>query len=247
MLRKHSRTLLIVCLASLLSSSAFAERVKPVDVWSGKIRDDSLRKLAPRSGFIADAGTWKKLWTAWRPDQKGPEVDFDKELVLVGTVPGPNLVLMRPTLSDDGNLRYILAGTKIAGPGFGYKLLRISSAGVTSVNGTPLNGKNGKKNGNGEKNGEIKDSITVRVVGTLRTGIVAIGGETTGVTITAKGITWELDLGKNPRLRKLARKLHMKRVIVQGSLERRKGVEIKQRWIVTVTGLRPAGKPQPKP
>jgi uncharacterized membrane protein len=35
---------------------------------------------------------------------------------------------------------------------------------------------------------QTQESITVTVVGTLRTGIVAIGGETTGTTITAKGI-----------------------------------------------------------
>ena len=86
-----------------------------------------------------------------------------------------------------------------------------------------------------------EDSITVTVVGTLRTGIAAIGGETTGTTITAKGITWELDFGKNAAFRKTAEKIDGKKVVVQGSLERRRGVEIKERWIVTVTGLQAAG------
>lgn len=93
---------------------------------------------------------------------------------------------------------------------------------------------------------DANDSITVTVVGTLRTGVVAIGGETTGTTITAKGITWELALGDDPRLRKLAQQLDGKRVVVRGSLERRKGVEVKERWIVTVRSLRPsaaAGRP----
>ena len=85
-----------------------------------------------------------------------------------------------------------------------------------------------------------EDSINVTVVGTLRTGIVAIGGETTGTTITANGITWELEFGKNAAIRKSAEKLNGKKVIVKGSLERRKGVEIRQRWIVTVKGLRAA-------
>jgi hypothetical protein len=85
-----------------------------------------------------------------------------------------------------------------------------------------------------------EDSINVMVVGTLRTGIVAIGGETTGTTITAKGVTWELDLGKNAEFRKSAEKLNGKKVVMEGSLERRRGVEIKERWIVTVTGLQAA-------
>jgi hypothetical protein len=56
----------------------------------------------------------------------------------------------------------------------------------------------------------VEDSITVDVVGTLRTGIVAIGGETTGTTITAQDVTWELDFGKNVELRKTAEKLNGK-------------------------------------
>ena len=56
------------------------------------------------------------------------------------------------------------------------------------------------------------ESITVTVVGTLRIGLVAIGGETTGTTITAKGITWELDFGKNAELKAAAEKLDGKLV-----------------------------------
>jgi hypothetical protein len=86
------------------------------------------------------------------------------------------------------------------------------------------------------------ESITVTVVGTLHMGILAIGGETTGTTITARGVTWELDLGGNAALREAAEVLSGKTVVVQGTLGRRSGVEIKERWIVTVTGLRAAGE-----
>jgi len=82
------------------------------------------------------------------------------------------------------------------------------------------------------------ESISVTVVGTIRTAVVAIGGETTGTTITAKGIKWELDLGKNAELRTAAEKLDGKLVTVTGTLERRAGVEVKERWIVTVTSLK---------
>lgn len=86
----------------------------------------------------------------------------------------------------------------------------------------------------------VDESITVTVVGMLRTGIVAIGGETTGTTITAKGIKWELDFGKNAELRTAAENLDGKQVTVTGTLERRAGVERKERWIVTVTSLKGA-------
>ena len=131
------------CFIAILSSITFAAApvVEPTGMWSGKIKDESLRKLAPKSGFIADAETWKKLWTAWRPDEEMPKVDFTKELILVGTVPGPNQVVMRTTLTDKGNVKLIVFGTEIAGPGFGYKLIKISRQGVKTVNGKAIEAK----------------------------------------------------------------------------------------------------------
>jgi dienelactone hydrolase len=87
----------------------------------------------------------------------------------------------------------------------------------------------------------VEDSINVTVVGTLHTGIVAIGGETTRTTITAKGVTWELDFGKHADFRQSAENLDGKKVQVSGTLERRPGIEIRERWIVTVTDFGPAG------
>jgi hypothetical protein len=78
------------------------------------------------------------------------------------------------------------------------------------------------------------ESIAVVVVGRIRTGIVAIGGETTGTTITSKGITWELDLGNNLAFAETAKNLNGKQATVTGSLERRTGIEIPTRFIVTV-------------
>lgn len=86
-----------------------------------------------------------------------------------------------------------------------------------------------------------EDSITVKVLGTLRTGIVAIGGETTGTTITAKNVIWELDFNEDAELKKAAEKLNGMKVLVEGSLEKRKGVEIKERWIFHVTKMEADG------
>lgn len=85
------------------------------------------------------------------------------------------------------------------------------------------------------------DFIDVVVRGTLRTGIMAIGGETTGTTVTARGATWELDLRGKPEWTARAESLSGRRVVVTGSLEARPGVERRQRWIVTVKTLEPAG------
>ncbi|PQO40211.1 hypothetical protein [Blastopirellula marina] len=130
-----SRFLITCCLIALFASVSFA--AEATDSWSGKIKDETLRKLAPEVGFVADAETWKKLWTAWRSEEEAPAIDFEKELVLVATVPGPNLVIMQPVL-EDGDVKFRVGGTKIGGPGFGYKLMKFSRDGVKTVNGKPI-------------------------------------------------------------------------------------------------------------
>ena len=94
--------------------------------------------------------------------------------------------------------------------------------------------------------GAPDESIEVVVRGTVRTGIMAIGGETTGVTIAARGALWELDLSKDPGLRAKAEALSGKRAVVRGSLEVRPGVERRQRAIVTVTSIEAAGPSREK-
>ena len=86
------------------------------------------------------------------------------------------------------------------------------------------------------------DAVHVQVVGTLRIGVIAIGGETTGIVVQSKKITWELEFAENSDLKKAAEKLNGKRVSVEGSLERRVGVEVKERWIVTATKLQSIGE-----
>ena len=88
--------------------------------------------------------------------------------------------------------------------------------------------------------GGDEESIEVVVRGTIRTGIMAIGGETTGTTVTARGATWELDLGKDPALAAKAESLSGKRAVVRGTLEVRRGVERRQRSIVAVTSIEDA-------
>jgi hypothetical protein len=85
--------------------------------------------------------------------------------------------------------------------------------------------------------------IKVDIKGTLETGIIAIGGETTGVVIHVKNVTWELDFGDNADLKKLADQLNKKTALVTGTYTEMKGVEIPVRRIVKVSSLKaPDGK-----
>jgi hypothetical protein len=108
------------------------------------------------------------------------------------------------------------------------------------VNGRSLAGEQMPKPAEG-------DSKTVEVKGELRTGVVAIGGETTGTTISADGKTYELDFRRSPKLRALAETLNKRTVLVKGALQRRMGVERGERWIIMVASLRPADAPKDSP
>jgi hypothetical protein len=57
--------------------------------------------------------------------------------------------------------------------------------------------------------------IDVTVHGTLKSGVIAIGAETTGVTITASAVTWELELKGNQH--QVADKLNGSKAIVSGA------------------------------
>ena len=78
--------------------------------------------------------------------------------------------------------------------------------------------------------------INVEVRGIIKTGVVAIGGETTGVTITANETTLELEI-TDKKLKALASKLNGQAVVAKGTLRLVPGVEIALRAIVQVTDL----------
>jgi hypothetical protein len=65
-----------------------AVRVPVLQEWKGVVKTSGPRELAPRKLFIADQQTWNAVWTAWRPNDPVPKVDFGRELILVETSPG---------------------------------------------------------------------------------------------------------------------------------------------------------------
>jgi opacity protein-like surface antigen len=77
--------------------------------------------------------------------------------------------------------------------------------------------------------------------GKLQTGVVAIGGETTGTVLQTKEGSFELSFGQDKGLRNSAEKFGGKQVTVTGKLNVRKGVEVKERRIITVTAIKEAG------
>jgi len=79
-------------------------------------------------------------------------------------------------------------------------------------------------------------SVSVLCQGRLRHGVMAIGGETTGTTITFHRVTWELKL-PDEASREFAERHHKKPVVVTGTLRKVVATESKVRWIIDVTRL----------
>jgi hypothetical protein len=89
-----------------------------------------------------------------------------------------------------------------------------------------------------KKGGSLGGSIEVDMVGTIKTGVIQPGGETTGTTITSLGLTWELDFQGNKENALIASKLHGREGSVKGTLTVKEGVEVKRRYIVMVKQIR---------
>ncbi|MBC8113826.1 MAG: hypothetical protein H7062_05575, partial [Candidatus Saccharimonas sp.] len=79
-------------------------------------------------------------------------------------------------------------------------------------------------------------SIRVECHGKLRHPVVAIGGETTGTTITFDGMTWDLKL-PDEASRTFAKDHHKQPTTAVGTLRRVVGTEVPVRWIVEVEKL----------
>jgi hypothetical protein len=119
------------------------EKPRPVKVertWKGTV-EIALRKEAPERDFVADNDTWAKLWRAYRGEGNMPEVDFDKELILVAVNRDPNEISIRPEVDGKGDLRVIAQSTDI---GFidpktcAYQFALIKRHGIKTIKGKAI-------------------------------------------------------------------------------------------------------------
>lgn len=76
-----------------------------------------------------------------------------------------------------------------------------------------------------------KDSIRVSVRGELETGLLAIGGETTGTVIRSKGLMFEVAFTR-PGLQERAEALNGQMALVAGELAIKEGIETGTRLII---------------
>ena len=234
------KTLVIALTFPILASIPCAgQEIDPAGKISGKISDPALQVYRPASGIVSDTTTWRKLWGAWRPLVPLKNVDFQTHIVLVETADGPNNVIASLLkLDDEGNLKYEVASTRMAGPGFGYLMLIVPKKDVRKVNGRFVAQPGPDRDDSAiDPDMAAKESVFVEIVGRVRTGVMSIGGETTGTLVAANGIVWELELQDDQQLIEAVNGLGASLAVIRGELTKKTGVEIRERWIVTVQSL----------
>jgi hypothetical protein len=129
--------LVALVLVGLVAPAVHAQKkpVKMTHTWAGAVEDENLRKGAPEC--VTSKKGLEKLWKAWKVRDKMPDVDFGKEIVVIGTTSGSKLRLAA-NLDAKGNLQVLGLGTRDLVPGFRYVMGTVSKAGVKTVNGKEL-------------------------------------------------------------------------------------------------------------
>ena len=111
--------------------------LKATNTWMGSIDDEKLAKEMPDNGVINNARDFEKLVKAWKVADKVPEVNFDKEIVLVAKTAGSKLTL-NALLDEKGDLKALGLATRDLRPGFRYVIISVPKEGVKTVNGKEL-------------------------------------------------------------------------------------------------------------
>jgi hypothetical protein len=118
-------------------AAADAKPIKPTNTWTGSIEDDKLAKEMPENGVVTNAKDFEKLFKAWKVAEKVPEVNFDKEIVLVAKTEG-SVLKLNPALDEKGDLKAAGFASRDFRPGFRYVIISVPREGVKTVNGKDL-------------------------------------------------------------------------------------------------------------
>jgi len=129
------RAISVLTVAGLLAvSGGGAGEKKDAGSWTGSVDDEALMKLAPKNGVIVSAKKFAEICKAW--GVKKHKVDFNEDLVVVGTTRGSRIG-GKPMLKD-GDLKAVFFSTRDLRPGFRYIMVTHPREGVKTVNGMPL-------------------------------------------------------------------------------------------------------------
>jgi hypothetical protein len=114
------------------------KNIKTTQTWTGKISDDALSKVAPKSGYLTDQKAFEALWAGWNLKEKAPKIDFTKHIVFVQLAGGPNVPKSSYTLDAKGDLTVLSKSTDKGGPGFGYSIDVLPKDGIKTYMGKKI-------------------------------------------------------------------------------------------------------------
>jgi hypothetical protein len=118
-------------------TSAEDRTVEPVKSWWGILAEEKLTELAPKKGYVTSHAAWAKLWGAWRPGERLPEVDFTRHLVLVD-LGGMYPVGHELRITGRGDLTVRLNTRVAPARGHGYGIAVIERSAVRTINGKAI-------------------------------------------------------------------------------------------------------------
>ncbi|QJW99459.1 hypothetical protein [Frigoriglobus tundricola] len=137
-----TRSFALAALAGILYATVAAHTVvaeepkqtKTVDM-NSSVPDLEKRQAFEGTGVILSQKEWERLAADWGIKDV-PKVDFDKELLLVGTWRGTGFKFLSEV--KNGNLSVELVGDKNVEPGFRYRIVSLQRAGITKFQGKEL-------------------------------------------------------------------------------------------------------------
>ena len=138
----------ILLLLTLASPHMQADINTPKKSWHGQLEDLSLEKEVPGNGIIGNKEDFAKLWKAWMGKEKVPEINFEKEFVVVRTARQFNFPVTTVVLSvnKEGHAQPMIAsGTrpnqkqeKKERKGFAFSIGVFQREGLKTVQGKKL-------------------------------------------------------------------------------------------------------------
>jgi hypothetical protein len=137
MLARKWLSLAAVMFLAVAGFAADPMPLKPTNTWTCSVEDRKLAKEMPENGVITNAKDFEKLVKAWKVAEKVPEVNFDKEIVLVAKTEG-SILKLNPSLDENGDLKNLGFASRDLVPGFRYVIVCVPKEGVKTVNGKDL-------------------------------------------------------------------------------------------------------------
>lgn len=111
-----------------LPGQSAAGDVKPLAVWRGTLPEDQVANDRPAGTVVTDLKTWQEIWNRLRGAEPPPTIDFQREVVVLGTVPGANVAALKVWRDANGNTRLTIFGSSTPATRGGYILARFDRA-----------------------------------------------------------------------------------------------------------------------